>query len=201
MKLAMAFVLAPALAMLAAPQAAISAPRPAIDGVWKSDCLPIGKNGRHGFIVRLEIKGKQIAAAAQVYAHSSCDMPTVLTEYRGTIAKMRSNGDGSVDFDHVVEAITTTANHPEVVTIYNGNAASGCGFGGGWQLNVARAVDGRTCAPWTFPKAGTRLYERAWVAGDDLRIGSLPSRWDNVTPDKRPTAPGALVFHRVAGRD
>jgi len=187
-----------ALVIGAAPARA-DKPRPtAIEGNWESACMPIGKNGRHGFTARLEIRRGKIAATVQVYAHSTCDIPTVRNDYRGTVASIRTNDDGSVDFDHVVEAITMTPDFPEVVTIYNGNAAVGCGFSGGWTLHVVRAVDGRTCAPWTFPKAGTRLYERAWVAGDELRIGSFPSAWNNVTPDKRTMAPGALVFHRVA---
>jgi hypothetical protein len=184
------------VAMPTLPNASMAAARPKIEGSWQTGCLPIGKNGRHGFITRLEIKHGRITASSQIYAHNNCDTPTVHTEYRGKIIDMRSGDDGVTDFDHEVAAITTTADDPEVVTIYNGSN-SGCGFGGGWQLGVARAVDGRTCAPWTFPAAGTRLYERGWIAGDELRIGSFPTVWTNTTPEKRPASPGLLVFHRV----
>jgi len=193
-------ILALSLAVSGAAHGGGPAARSAIDGSWQTGCLPIGKNGRHGFVTRLEIKRGRMTASSQIYAHSTCDTPTVHTEYRGKIVSERSAGEGVTDFDHEVEAITTTADAPDVVTIYNaGNSGSGCGLSGGWQLGVARAVDGRTCAPWTFPTAGTRLYERAWIAGDELRIGSFPSVWANVAPDKRPTAPGLLVFHRVTG--
>jgi len=37
------------------------------------------------------------------------------------------------------------------------------------------------------------------VSGDELRIGSFPTVWDNTTPEKRPTSPGLLVFRRVVG--
>jgi hypothetical protein len=198
MKQVLVRILALSLAVPAIPQAGIAAAHPAIEGSWVTACLPIGKNGRHGFITRLEIKRGRITASSQIYAHSNCDTPTVHTDYRGKIADMRPGDDGVTDFDHEVIEITTTADHPEVVTIYNaGDPGSGCGLGGGWQLGVARAVDGRTCAPWTFPAARTRLYERAWISGDELRIGSFPSVWNNTTPEKRPTAPGLLVFRRV----
>ncbi|WP_066810636.1 hypothetical protein [Sphingomonas asaccharolytica] len=183
-------------AVPALPNASMAAARPGIEGSWQTGCLPIGKNGRHGFITRLEIKRGRITASSQIYAHNDCDTPTVHTEYRGKIIDVRWANDGVTDFDHEVAAITTTADDPEVVTIYNASN-SGCGFGGGWQLGVARAVDGRTCAPWTFPAAGMRLYERGWIAGDELRIGSFPTVWTNTTPEKRPTSPGLLVFRRV----
>lgn len=198
MKRSIIGILALWLAVPAIPQAGTAAARPAIEGSWQTACLPIGKNGRHGFITRLDIKRGRITASSQIYAHSNCDTPTVHTDYRGKIDDVRPGNDGVIDFDHEVIEITTTADHPEVVTIYNaGNPDSGCGLGGGWQLGVPRAVDGRTCTPWTFPAAGTRLYERAWVSGDELRIGSFPSVWNNTTPEKRPTTPGLLVFRRV----
>ena len=186
------------LVVPAMPTVSMAAVRSGIEGSWQTGCLPIGKDGRHGFITRLEIKRGKITASSQIYAHNSCDTPTVRTDYRGKIVDMRSGDGGVIDFDHDVIAITTTADDPEVVTIYNaGKPDSGCGMGGGWQLGVARNVHGRTCAPWTFPAAGARLYERGWVAGDQLRIGSFPSVWTNTAPEKRPTSPGLLVFHRV----
>jgi hypothetical protein len=186
------------LAVPALPTASMAAARSAIEGSWQTSCLPIGKNGRHGFITRLEIKRGRISASSQIYAHNSCDTPTVRTAYRGKIVGRRAMSDGVIDFDHDVIAITTIPDDPEVVTIYNaGKPDSGCGLGGGWQLGVARSVAGRTCAPWTFPAAGTRLYERGWVAGDELRIGSFPTVWINTAPEKRPTSPGLLVFRRV----
>jgi len=196
MKHIIAGLLALPSAVPAAPHGGLPAARTTIEGSWQTACMPIGKNGRHGFITRLEIARGKIIASAQIYAHSSCDTPTVHTDYRGTIVSIRPGSEGVTDFDHQVDAITTTPDAPDVVSIYNaGN--SGCGFGGGWQLGVARAVDGRTCAPWTFPAAGTRLYERAWLASDELRIGSFPIVWDNVSPEKRSATPGLLVFRRV----
>lgn len=188
-----------ALVLLGASLPLPAAPaRSPIAGVWKTECKPIGKNGRHGFITTLEVKGKALTATSQIYAHNNCDMPTVLTTYRGKITATAAGPAGAFDLDHVVTAITMTPNHEEVVTIYNRDSQSGCGFDGGWALGVERGVEGRFCAPFTFPLAGTKLYERAWVSGDELRIGSFPIVWTNTTPEKRPATPGLMVFHRAA---
>ena len=180
------------------PLSAAPSPKARIAGMWKTECKPIGKNGRHGFITRLEVKGRALTATTQIYAHNNCDIPTVRTIYRGTMTVVAEGPDGAIDFDHIVKAITMTPDHEEVVTAYNGGGQSGCGYGGGWTLGVARGVEGRYCAPFTFPVAGTKLYERAWVSGNELRIGSFPVVWTNIAPDKRPTAPGLMVFRRAA---
>lgn len=189
----------------AAPAAPTPTPRVGwIDGRWSSDCTPIGKNGRHGFIVSVTIRGKSIEATSQTYAHNNCDTPTVRVVYRGRIV-LRANGAAStgsdhiVDFDHVAVAVTMTANDPEVVAIYNAdNANAGCGFGGGWRLNVPRSIAGRACAPFTFPASGARFYERAWRNGLQLRIGGFPLVWTNTSPDKRPTAPGLTLNYIIS---
>lgn len=202
MRRILTFLLALVLPFSATPLAAKRAPRSPIEGVWKTDCLPIGKNGRHGFVTRLEVVGKALTATTQIYAHNNCDTATVSTAYRGAIVATVTAADGAIDFDHVVTVITMTADAPDVVATYNASEASGCGMGGGWKLGVARGVEGRTCAPWSYPVAGTRLYERAWVLGDDLRIGSFPAVWSNTSADKRPTTPGLLIFRRqISGRE
>jgi len=195
MRLNVFFPISLSLVLAGAAPAAPIAPKSAaaaIEGSWKSACLPIGKNGRHGLIVRVAVTRSKIAATSQTYAHSNCDIPTVRTDYEGRIVARKAAGD-TIDFDHVVTSLTMTPNAPDVVAIYNAdNSTAGCSMGGGWQLNVPRKMDGRTCAPWTFPKIGTRLYERAWRAPGELRIGSFPAVWTNTTPDKRPTMPGLL---------
>jgi hypothetical protein len=172
-------------------------PRSALHGTWKTGCMPIGRNGRHGFITTLTIARGKLVAVSQVYAHANCDTPTVRTSYRATIAAIRENGP-TVDLDHVVDAVEMTANAADVVEAYN-KPGSGCGFGGGWRLDVPRGIEGRTCAPFTFPAAGTRLYERVWIEGDKLRLGSFPTVWANTAPERRPTRPGGLAFERTAG--
>lgn len=173
----------------------VPAPPPALAGTWKTGCMPMGKNGRHGMITTLTATGKTLAAVAQVYAHNDCDTPTIRTTYRATIIATDEKG-GAIDLDHVVDAIEMTLDAADVVAVYN-KPGSGCGFGGGWRQAVPRAVDGRTCAPFAFPAAGTRLYERVWIEGDTLRLGSFPIVWANTSPERRPRDPGGLVFGRV----
>ena len=148
------------------------------------------ESAAHGFVTRLEVKERALTATTQIDAHSICDIATVSTAYRGNIVRTVIGSDGAVDFDQSSSlAVTMTADAADVVTIYNADDKSGCGMGGGWTLGVARRVEGRFCAPWTFPAIGTSLYERAWVAGDELRIGSFPAVWNNISPDKRPSTP------------
>lgn len=179
--------------MLAAPLPAPA--RSPLDGVWRTGCLPIGKNGRHGMITTLTIAGKRMTASAQIYGHNTCDIPTIRTEYRGAIVHTEP-AEGGVAFDHDVKAVEMTIGLAEVVDVYN-KPGSGCGFGRGWVIGKPRSVAGATCAPWTFPTVGTHLYERAWISGDSMKIGSMPVAWGNTAPDKRPAVPGMLAFTRV----
>ncbi len=181
------------LALLASPIA--EAPPSPLEGSWKTGCAPIGEKGRHGFITTLTVRGDTLAVAAQLYAHADCDTPTVRARYVATIAAVRPR-DGAIDVDHVVETIDVTLDAPDVVQLYNA-PGSGCGFGGGWQQGVPRKVEGRRCAPFRFPDVGTRLFERGWLDGNRLRLGSLPTAWDNSAAERRPARPGELVFERV----
>ncbi|HVJ02892.1 MAG TPA: hypothetical protein VM662_11970 [Sphingomonas sp.] len=169
--------------------------RTGIEGRWKTACVPIGKNDRHGFITTLEVRDDLFTAVSQLYAHSDCNTPTVRTHYSGRIHAALAH-DGVIDVDHVVESIRMTLDDADVVEAYN-KPGEGCGISGGWRLNTARPIDGRTCAPWTFPAAGTRLYERMWRTGDQLRIGSFPTVWTNTAPERRAATPGTLVFVRI----
>jgi hypothetical protein len=188
--------------LLLAPLAActIAHPIPPISpiaGVWKTACLPIGKNGRHGFVTTLTATRKELTAVSQVYAHSNCDTPTVRTTFRATLATITETS-GAIDLDHVVGGIERSLDAADVVDAYN-KPGSGCGFGGGWRRGVSRDVTGQTCAPFTFPVTGTRLYERVWIEGDTLRLGSFPVVWTNTSPERRPAHPGGLTFARVPG--
>lgn len=179
--------------LLAAPVAP-PAPPP-IAGTWRTGCMPIGRNGRHGMITTLTATAKTLTAVSQVYAHNSCDTPTIRTTFRARITRAAESG-GAIDLDQVVDAIEMTVDAPDVITVYN-KPGSGCGFGGGWQQGQSRAVDGRNCAPFAFPVRGTRLYERVWIDRDRLRLGSFPIVWANTSPERRPTTPGAMTFERI----
>ena len=112
---------------LVASAAAQSTPpaRAPLAGTWKTGCMPIGKNGRHGFVTTLTASGKSLTAVSQVYAHNSCDTPTIKTIYRATILAAGEK-DGAIDMDHVVDAIEMTIDAADVVAVYN-RPGSGCG--------------------------------------------------------------------------
>lgn len=167
-----------------------------LTGEWTSDCLPIGKNGRHGVVTRVRITGREIVATSQVYAKSSCQMPTVQVNYRGALSDVAVK-ERYIDFTHTVQTITFTPNIDDVVRHYN-NAADGAGCGlKDWNTNIAASVAGRTCTPFSFASAGVMLYERAWLDDDDLRFGNFPFLWSAVTEADRPSKPADLILHRT----
>jgi len=43
-------------------------PKSSLSGSWTSDCLPIGKNGRHGYITRISFHADTITTISQIYA-------------------------------------------------------------------------------------------------------------------------------------
>jgi hypothetical protein len=175
--------------------AALSAPSP-LEGVWETGCVPIGKGGRHGYVTRLTVAGKKVTVTSQLYARNDCDRPTILTEYSGELTRL-TRRDGTIDFDHVVRDATMKVDAADALAMYNSGAPDhGCGMSG-WQLGVARSVAGKTCAIFVMPALDATLYERAWIQGETLRVGSFPVEWSNTTPDKRPAAPGQLTFMRV----
>lgn len=183
-----------AIALLLASPLPTPAKSP-LDGVWKTACIPMGLNGRHGMIVTFTFSGHAIAINSQIYAHNSCDAPTILIKVRGTVLQAVP-AEGGMSFDYAMQTFEMTLDAPDVVDTYN-KPNSGCGFGGGWVLGRPRDVSGRTCAPITFPTPGARLYDRAWITGDTLQIGVTAMAMSNTTPDKRPAVPGSPLFTRV----
>lgn len=166
-------------------------------GDWVSDCQPIGKGGRHGFITRVSFRYDRIRAEAQMFATSNCEAPTFKVTYRGHV-KARRAADGSFSFDHTVDTLVLTPQANEVVALYNRDSAGrGCGLTG-WKVNVAKSVAGRRCDPFDFATRGTTLYDAAWLEGDRLRFGAFPLTWANDTPGERPARPLPIAYHRVA---
>nr|WP_272213072.1 hypothetical protein [Marinicella sp. W31]MDC2879015.1 hypothetical protein [Marinicella sp. W31] len=121
------------------------------EGRYRSDCLPIGKDGRHGFIAEVTITGRTLSATAQNFAHNNCDIPTVQVSYQGTITDV-SAGEGRVDFVQKTGPFDYTLLSDDVTAYYNKNSTTaGCGIDD-WQTGGSRNVAGRTCAPFPFPK-------------------------------------------------
>ena len=189
----LAFCLAEAVVSEATAQIAPTS----MEGEWTSDCLPIGKNDRHGTIIRLTIRDGVLDGKSQVFARADCQMPTVQVSFMGELVKAVS-GDGPLDLDVLVKELTTTPNRPDVVEHYNRATEdrAGCGLTD-WQVNRPTSTAGLTCGPFTWPKVGVHLYERAWVKSDELRFGAFPLRWSNTSPEKRPSEPSAVTFYRT----
>lgn len=167
-----------------------------LNGEWTSDCLPIGKNGRHGSVTRVRISNREIVATSQIYAKSSCQTPTVQVNYTGTLSDVSVKEHYS-DFTHRVRVITFTPNIDDVVRHYNtASDGAGCGLKD-WKTNIPVSVAGRTCTPFSFAGEGVTLYDRAWLDDGDLRFGSFPFLWSAVSAADRPSKPGDLVLHRT----
>jgi hypothetical protein len=181
-----------ALILAEPPSAPATSP---LEGAWKTACVPMWPNVRQGMIVTVTFTGETIDITSQVYAHDSCDTPTILIEMHGTILRT-DPADGGVTFDYAAETFEMTLEAPDVVDTYN-KPNSGCGLGGGWVLGQRRNVAGWNCPPIRFPVTGTRFYDRAWITGDTLRVGITAAALVNITPDKRPAVPGSPTFTRV----
>jgi hypothetical protein len=167
-----------------------------LSGEWTTDCLPIGKNDRHGYISHVMIKDGTIEATSQIYAKNNCETPTVKVQYKGKLSEGPAK-DGYIDFSQEVGDITFTLNSDDVSKFYNKDAkGAGCGLSD-WKTNQPVSVAGRTCAPFSFAGAGTTLFDRAWVGGNQLRFGNFPSKWDATEEVQRPTAPSKTVFYRT----
>lgn len=172
-------------------------PKPVLSGEWVTDCLPIGKNGRHGYVITISIVDDAFAANTQLYAKSSCQTPTVKVNYYGRLIGDKPDGD-HIDFSHQVEKITYTLNSDDVTAFYNTHAdGAGCGISS-WKTNVAISVAGKTCEPISFAAEGVTLFERAWVDGNTLRFGNFPSLWTATDASLRPAMAASPVFHRTS---
>ena len=165
-----------------------------LQGEWMSQCAPIGKNGRHGSVIRLTIGRKTIRATAQLYAKTTCDEPTLQGHYSGIVKSARQKGD-RIDLNYQLRDASMTLQREDVVGYYNRDAD--CGLSG-WELGKRKSVLGRRCGSLNVPAGGQMLYETAWVVGDELRMGAFPLDTSNRSPAARPQAPRPLVFRRVA---
>ncbi|SHM96333.1 hypothetical protein [Roseibium suaedae] len=185
--------------------AQIAAGAPALAGSWKTACLPIGKNGRHGMTVALNIPQETgqtgegpIEAVAQLFAKADCAVPTVHVVYEGKVA-LTQEAIGQFLVDQDTGSVTMTPQAEDVVGFYNAKPEEmGCGLSG-WQLNQPRDVSGKTCSQTRFPETGSRVYDRAWLESGTLRFGVFPLKWDLTDPTQRAGERGPVVFERVGG--
>lgn len=185
------------LTLTAVPALPVAAQTSLPQGRYKTACLPIGKNDRHGFIAEVVIEGSVLSATAQSYAHDDCDVPTVEVDYRGAIEEARRQ-ENHIDFVQRTGPFVYTLLLPEVTTYYNANVDSaGCALDG-WETGVPRDVSGKTCAPYTFPEVGSRLKDRLWIKGDRISFGHLPLSWQNEADGGFPETSSSIDFVRVS---
>ena len=169
---------------------------PSLTGEWTTDCLPIGKNGRHGYVTKIKFADDMLTATSQLYAKNTCQTPTVQVNYSGELMADESR-ETYIDFSHKVMKITFTLTADDVTAFYNKDfQTTGCGIAD-WKTNVAMSVAGRSCGPFSFAEEGTVLYDRAWTEGDQLRFGNFPSLWTAISAAQRPHKPIEVVFHRT----
>ena len=166
-------------------------------GDFRTECLPIGKDGRHGLIANVSIEDDTISASAQTYAHNNCDVPTVRADYRGIITSARETGN-RIDFTQETGPFLYTLLADDVTTYYNANVdEAGCGLDG-WQTDVPRDAAGKTCGSYTFPPIGTELKDSVWFNQNAVEFGRMPLIWDSASDAGYPKQSSGILFTRVA---
>lgn len=168
-----------------------------LQGEWTSDCLPIGQGGRHGMITYLAIDGSgRMSARSQVFASNACKVPTVQARYETEIVDLNEDNQ-AIRVAHKIDSIVLKTNQDEVTAIYNDTSKpAGCSLTG-WQTNIARPVDGQTCAVFDLPDAGEVLLDRAWADGTRLTFGAFPLKWTIRSESELPKVPSAVSFYRT----
>ena len=168
-----------------------------LQGEWTTDCLPIGQSGRHGMISRLVIDGTgRMSAWSQVFASNACRVPTVQALYQTRIVDLQEDSE-AIRIAHEVGSIVLKTNQDEVTAVYNDTSRpAGCGLTG-WQTNIARPVDGRTCAVFDLPELNDVLLDRAWADGARLTFGAYPLKWTIRSERDLPNVPSAVSFYRT----
>jgi len=192
-----AIALSLALAALAASVQADPVIPASLQGEWTSDCLPIGTDGRHGMITRLIVDGAgHMSAWSQVFASNACRVPTVQARYETQLVDLVEERD-ALRIAQRVDSILLKTNRDEVTDVYNDpDNPAGCGLTG-WETNIARPVDGRTCAVFDLPETDDILLDRVWAEGTRLTFGAYPLKWTVRTDSDLPKVPSAVSFYRT----
>ena len=168
-----------------------------LQGEWTSDCLPIGTDGRHGMITRLVMAGDgSMSAWSQVFASKACRVPTVQAQYETQLLDLFEDSE-ALRIAYRVDRILLKTNQEDVTGVYNDpDTPAGCGLSG-WQTNIARPVDGRTCSVFDLPETGEVLLDRIWADGTRLTFGAYPLKWTIRSEDDLPKVPSAVSFYRT----
>jgi len=145
-----------------------------LDGLWTSPCFPIGKQGRHGYIVESYIDKININAVATIYETNNCQIETVEINYTGEIHKEKDGAHNRFNITHVLRNITFSLKKNDVVDYYNKSKGNeGCGVSG-WKLSTPVSVLGRTCGSFKFGKNGAIYKDTITINDNSLEFAEFP---------------------------
>jgi hypothetical protein len=159
-----------------------------LNGTWKSECVPFGKNNRHGFIALLTFETSKLDVNFKMFADNQCSHENLVMKYEGAYASKNS------DLDHIPNKVEMTILDQNVLDFYNAN--KGCGITG-WKLIHAQSVSGRYCHPFQMPHKGKMFYDRYFRDGDKIQFGLIPLRWVTNTPKDRPDTALGVEFSKI----
>jgi hypothetical protein len=187
------------LSACAGPQEQPTRPSPLL-GRWRSDCVPIGKRGRHGAIFALELDGRgRMLATSQMFARRNCVQPTLRIEAVADYEAGAPSGSG-VAFDYAFRSFDMTLQRQDVVDIYNSEAFGDCAKRE-WRAGEPQSVLGGFCPPTRMPRRGALHRDAAFVRRDTMAFGFLPLRLEEALGSARPTSPSKIVFMRLVDGD
>lgn len=168
-----------ALLGLNSARASAANPAPAIQGSWVSDCLPLGKSGRHGLVIRLKLSPDSFTASGQMFAHNSCDAPVI--GFSDDAVVDRTDGTpGQWDLTLRFESATMTIADRIVAGIYAQRAKCGSSA---WQVDTPVHVEGQVCEPISYPAKGTKLVAKTHLREDRLVLQGLSALFGATAGD------------------
>ena len=180
-----------ALLALAPIPAFAAHPPVAMQGSWVSDCLPLGKNGRHGLIIRVMVSAGAFNSSGRMFAHNSCDAPVMDFVGQAALGRVKA-ASGGYDLRLTFMSATMTIRDKSVAALYAQGA--NCGLAT-WQVDVPTDVAGRTCEPVSFPSNGSIVTLKAMPSGDRMTIQDLYVLF-SAKPVDGVVLPGNVVLRR-----
>lgn len=148
----------------------LEAQKPALEGSWKSECLPLG---RHASIFHLEFTDGKMNAISQMYEKPGCAVKSVTVNLVARYQIRDKFGDG-YEFNYIPEVFTLTLLSKAVVKHYNQNKL--CDMDN-WKLNTPTSVfNKKNCVGFTPPEKDVLLYDLYRIKDNKLlSFALLPS--------------------------
>jgi hypothetical protein len=185
----------PALA-LAALIPSWSARADPLVGDWRSGCLPVGQNGRHGAIAEVSFEPSgMMNAHFDMFERPDCATATLSGKAHWSF-RTSPKPDGRIELDYTLRDFELTLHRPEVVAVYNGDAAKRCAPTS-WKLEVPQSVLGGVCPPIHVPNAGSTYLDTALVQDGKLRFAAFPKSLTQPPSATRAIAPSPAEFEKL----